>query len=457
MLSQAATVLNGKLLGADVLFTAVSKDTRSIAQGDLYVALKGERFDGHAFVTQAGEAGAVGALVSEQQASSMPQVHVADTRLALGELAASWRQGFKGRLVGITGSNGKTTVKEMCRSILVQAAGEAKVLSTQGNLNNDIGMPMTLLSIRDVHVYAVIEMGANHVGEINYLSNIAQPDIAVITNAGPAHLEGFGTVEKVAQAKAEIYGGLKAQGTAVINLDDAYAAYWLKACAGKNIKTFSMRDDSADVHATVTGDDGFVLNCSTGKAQIKLPVPGQHNVMNALAAATVALALDVKLEQVVAGLENFAGVAGRLAIKYTANGNCIIDDSYNANPLSVKAAIDVLIKIKGDAWLVLGDMGELGPESEQLHADVGRQAKQLGVKRLFAVGRTSRKAVESFGAGAAFFTDQQSLIDAIENQMDNHTVVLVKGSRAMAMDKVVDALVSKNDAGNKNNNRPGVN
>ena len=260
LMSQAANALNGELTGADVLFTSVSKDSRDIVNGSLYVAIKGESFDGHEFVEQAGVAGAAGALVSEAQAAELPQIRVSDTRRALGELAAYWRQQYTGKLVGITGSNGKTTVKEMTRSILEHAVAANQVLSTVGNLNNDIGMPMTLLSLREQHRFAVIEMGANHPGEIDYLTHIAQPHVAVITNAGPAHLEGFGSIEKVASSKAEIYSGIVEGGTAVINADDVFADYWAGICnklgGDRSVIRFSMRDDSADVFAAITHTDG---------------------------------------------------------------------------------------------------------------------------------------------------------------------------------------------------------
>ena len=305
-MSQAANALKGELIGADEKFTAVSKDTRDLVDGSLYVAIKGERFDGHEFVGQASAAGAAGALVSERQSVQIPQICVNDTRLALGELAAYWRQLFNGKLVGVTGSNGKTTVKEMLRSILVHAVGADHVLSTTGNLNNDIGMPMTLLSLRQQHRFAVIEMGANHPGEIDYLTHIAKPHVAVITNAGPAHLEGFGSIEKVASSKAEIYTGLVDGGTAVINADDAYADFWKSICKqlgdDKHIITFSMRDESADVSADLTRTNGktaIQMKTPLGNGVIQLAVPGRHNVMNALAAAAVAVALGVSLEDII--------------------------------------------------------------------------------------------------------------------------------------------------------------
>jgi UDP-N-acetylmuramoyl-tripeptide--D-alanyl-D-alanine ligase len=456
MLSQAANVLNAELLGTDVLFTAVSKDTRTIEKGDLYIAIKGDRFDGHKFIEKAGDAGAVGALVSQQQPVELPQICVADTRLALGELAASWRQKFEGKLIGITGSNGKTTVKEMCNSVLAGAVSEEKVLCTQGNLNNDIGMPMTLLRLRDHHKYAVIEMGANHVGEIDYLTGIAKPDVAVITNVGPAHLEGFGSMEMIARAKAEIYGGLSSDGTAVINLDDSYADYWCDVCAGKNIMTFSMQHTSADVYARME-KSGFIMHTPAGKAHVQLNLPGRHNVMNALATTAAALASGIDLKSIISGLSNFTGVAGRLSLKHITNGACIIDDTYNANPLSLSAAMEVLVDMEGDHWLVLGDMAELGEDADTLHYEVGYQAKNLGITKLLATGKATKKAVDGFGEGAEFFEDRQKLVEKIINEMQSDTVILVKGSRGMAMEKIVDKLLDADNESRKNNNRQELN
>jgi UDP-N-acetylmuramoyl-tripeptide--D-alanyl-D-alanine ligase len=448
LMSQAARALGGELIGADALFTSVSKDTRNLVEGSLYVAIKGERFDGHDFVDQAGAAGAAGALVSERQPCQLPQICVSDTRLALGKLAAHWRQQFNGRVVGITGSNGKTTVKEMTRSIFDHVAGADHVLSTAGNLNNDIGMPMTLLTLREKHRYAVIEMGANHPGEIDYLTHIASPHAAVVNNAGPAHLEGFGSIEKVASSKAEIYSGIVDGGTAVINADDDYADYWREVCSKldnhNRVVTFSMLHDTADVFATISGTSGgtaIQLRTPKGEAPVRLAVPGEHNVMNALAATALAVALDVDLEHVVNGLEAFSGVSGRLANCYASNGARIINDTYNANPRSMKAAIDVLANSGGDTWLVLGDMAELGDEKEALHRQVGQQARDLGVKHLLATGDLARFAVEAFGKGAEFFQDRERLIEHLEQGISADSVVLVKGSRSMGMEQVVNALV----------------
>jgi UDP-N-acetylmuramoyl-tripeptide--D-alanyl-D-alanine ligase len=452
LMSQAANALHAELIGTDVMFTSVSKDTRDIVSGSLYVAIKGERFDGHAFVEQARAAGAAGALVSQQQPVQLPQILVGDTKLALGALAAFWRQQFSGRLVGITGSNGKTTVKEMIRDILQQSAGSDHVLSTQGNLNNDIGMPMTLLNLRAQHQFAVIEMGANHAGEIDYLTHIAQPHVAVITNAGPAHLEGFGSVAKVASAKAEIYPGIVEGGTAVINTDDTYADYWRSICADLdssiNVLTFSMRDDSADIYAATvhsSGDSEIQIKTPLGTGAVRLAVPGQHNVMNALAAASVAVALDINLDDIIAGLNRFGGVSGRLATTHTSAGARIINDTYNANPLSLYAAMQVLVDTADDTWLVLGDMAELGDEQEELHRKAGEQARELGIRHLLATGDLTRFAVEAFGSGAKFFEDRQQLVNYLERAIAGNSVVLVKGSRSMGMEQIVNALVDGHD------------
>jgi UDP-N-acetylmuramoyl-tripeptide--D-alanyl-D-alanine ligase len=444
MMSRAAEVLNAELLGQDVMFMAVSKDTRTIENGDLYVALMGENFDGHDFVDQADNAGAAGVLVSKKQTAGLPQICVNDTRLALGELAASWRQQFKGSVIGITGSNGKTTVKEMCSSILSKASGVEHVLATKGNLNNDIGMPMTLLSLRKQHRYAVIEMGANHPGEIGYLTGIANPDVAVITNAGPAHLEGFGSVENVARSKAEIFEGLVEQGTAIINLDDRYATYWRDVCKEKTVMSFSMQNQTADVFAETFREGVYRLHTPVGMSEIKLVSPGSHNVMNALAAVAACLQVDIDLEDIVTGLSGFSGVPGRLSVSYLSSGACLIDDTYNANPQSLTAAIEVVVEMGGVPWLVLGDMSELGDDTASLHFDIGNRAKKAGIKRLFAMGKYSREAVEAFGDGARFFDDRDELINVIKSEMNSDTVILVKGSRIMEMERVVNTLLNDN-------------
>lgn len=459
-LSQAAGMLDAKLVGADVMFNAVSKDTRTIRYGDLYVALKGERFDGHAFVQQAADAGAAAALVSDVQPHSIPQLQVADTRLALGMLASGWRHQFAGQLAAITGSNGKTTVKEMCRSILAEHAGAEHVLSTQGNLNNDIGMPLTLLSLRAPHRFAVIEMGANHAGEIDYLTRIAQPDVALVNNAAPAHLEGFGTIENVARAKAEIYSGLNDGGIAVINLDDDFAPLWLDTCRQHRCRMFSLESANAQVHASeikIEADSSHFVLCVDGAKQaVTLPLPGTHNIMNALAAVTVCDALGVDIKTAAIALQKFSAVGGRLNIREAFNGARLIDDTYNANPRSFYAAMQVLAAMPGEHWMAMGDMGELGADAEMLHAEVGRQAKALGIRRLFAAGKNSREAVSSFGEGASWFDNHAALVDAVKSEIAHGIILLVKGSRFMAMEKVVGGLSAQSRESQHDNNKNGT-
>jgi UDP-N-acetylmuramoyl-tripeptide--D-alanyl-D-alanine ligase len=452
-LSQAASLLDARLIGDDVMFNAVSKDTRTIHSGDLYVALKGERFDGHAFVAQAADAGAVAALVSDLQNISLPQLQVTDTRLALGKLAAGWRRQFSGKLAAITGSNGKTTVKEMCRSILAHDAGDEHVLSTQGNLNNDIGMPLTLLSLRADHRFAVIEMGANHVGEIDYLTRIAEPDVALVNNAAAAHLEGFGSIENVARAKAEIYSGLKPQGIAVINLDDNFAPLWLNNCRQHSCRTFSLDSINASVHTSELRIEAdachFILHVDGEQQALTLPLPGQHNVMNALAATAVCSALGVSINSIAAALSGFVAVGGRLNIRTALQSARLIDDTYNANPRSFHTAMQVLVSMPGQHWMAMGDMGELGADAAALHAELGVQAKALGITRLFATGAASRAAVTAFGEGASWFADHASLTAAVKTDISADVVLLVKGSRFMAMEQVVNGLLVDTDNNNK--------
>lgn len=438
-LQQASRVVNGDIRGADCEFFHVSNNSRDIQAGDLYVALKGERFDGHQFVADAVSKGAVAAMVEFYQDVDLPQLKVADCHQALGKLAASWRASYKGMVVGITGSNGKTTVKEMTASIL-QAKG--KVLATQGNLNNDIGMPLTLLGLSEDDDFAVIEMGANHRGEIHYLTQICQPDVALITNAGPAHLEGFGTLEGVAEAKGEIYSGLAQAGTAIINADDAFADYWASLCENKKIIRFAL-DNDADVKGHwQANDQGGELSIATAgtSCQLQLNVPGRHNAMNALASCAAAMAAGVELADVEQALSEFRSVKGRLNIIQAGSGVCLIDDTYNANPGSLKAGIDVLKVLSGEHWLVLGDMGELGAESEQLHRQVGIDARHMKLDKLLATGDNSQAAVQAFGEQGYFFSTQDELIAFIKQALHENVNILIKGSRAMQMEKVVEAL-----------------
>jgi UDP-N-acetylmuramoyl-tripeptide--D-alanyl-D-alanine ligase len=451
LLSQAAQVLNGRVAGPDVRFNAVSTDSRKIAQGDLFVALRGENFDGYEFVAKAAQGGAAAALVNEDSYKEHPSVLspqssvlvVEDTRLALGQLAAYWRKQFDIPLVAITGSNGKTTVKEMLAGILSEAAGsQGVVLATKGNLNNDIGMPLTLLQLNSTHRYAVIEMGMNHLGEIDYLTRIAEPDVALINNASGAHLEGLGTVQAVAQAKGEIFAGLKPHGTAVINADDEYAPLWRELAGVNQLLEFGLNPD-ADVSGTwQPSNDGLHIDVTApqGMFSAELQVPGEHNARNALAAAAAASALNVPLEKIAAGLEKFSGVAGRLQRKAARHGTRLIDDTYNANPASMRAAISVLAQAGGKRVLVLGDMGELGGDAAVFHAEIGSEARRAGIEKLYALGTLSHYTVSEFGSGAQHFERIEDLLDVLEKELDENTTVLVKGSRFMKMERVVGSL-----------------
>ena len=455
-LSQVAQATGGKLLSrpralaADITVSGVSSDSRKVAQGDLFIALRGEHFDGYAFVDTAAQAGAAAAMVNadscheaQQKAgeAAIPLVLVDDTRLALGRLAGWWRSRFSIPVVAITGSNGKTTVKEMLASILREAAGSAEaVLATRGNLNNDIGMPLTLLRMNASHRYAVIEMGMNHPGEIDYLTRIAVPDVALINNASGAHLEGLGSVEAVAQAKGEIFVGLRHHGTAVINSDDSHAGIWRTLAGAHPLLEFGL-NANADVSGTWQPlGDGLRLDVTApqGMFAADLQVPGAHNALNALAATAAATVLNIPLETIAAGLEKFSGVAGRMQRKHALHGANLIDDTYNANPSSMRAAISVLAQAPGKHILVLGDMGELGGEAANLHAEIGAEARRAGIEKLYALGELSMNAVREFGSGAQHFAQIEDLQDALENELDANTTVLVKGSRFMKMERVVE-------------------
>ena len=443
LLSQASQTLHAQHTGADVRFNAVSTDTRTIARGDLFIALRGDNFDGAKFVAQAVQAGAVAAVVnadSKIASAPCPVLYVSDTRLALGQLAAHWRAQFDIPLVAITGSNGKTTVKEMLAAILRAATGsEESVLATRGNFNNDIGMPLTLLRMNAAHRYAVIEMGMNHPGEIDYLTRIARPDVALINNATGAHLQGLGSVEGVARAKGEIFGGLKDDGTAVINADDAHAVLWRELADPHRVLDFALEREAA-VKGEWTGQGyGGTLLVHSPFCGLKmtLQVPGEHNARNALAAATAALTLQVAPEAIINGLEAFGGVAGRLQRKQALHGATLIDDTYNANPASMHAALEVLAQTRGKRIFVLGDMGELGDGAAQFHREIGITARELGIEKMFALGSLSAGAVQEFGAGARHFESVEELNAVLDKEMDAQTTVLVKGSRFMKMERVV--------------------
>jgi len=439
-LDSAAREIGGGRRGRNVGFEGVTTDSRQVARGDLFVALRGERFDGHAFVDQALAAGAAAAMVDDPgrvATHGAALVLVDDTLQGLGRLAAAWRARFTLPLVGITGSNGKTTVKEMLAAILRVHAGDDAVLATSGNLNNAIGVPLMLLRLRSQHRYAVIEMGMNHLGEIRYLTRLVAPTVALVTNAGTAHIGELGSREAIAQAKGEIYEGLGA-GLALVNADDPFAGYWRGMNAGRQVIEFGLEQPAAVRGRYADG----VLSVHTPVAAygVQLNVPGMHNVRNALAACAVADALGTPPEAVVHGLQEYAGIKGRLQRKAGRGGVVVIDDTYNANPDSTRAAIAVLAAQPGTRILVLGDMGELGPDGAGLHAEMGAEARNAGIERLFALGELSAEAVRAFGAGGRHFTEVDALCGELGAMLTVGTTLLVKGSRFMRMERVVARL-----------------
>jgi UDP-N-acetylmuramoyl-tripeptide--D-alanyl-D-alanine ligase len=438
-LSEAAAVLEARRISADVLFRGVSTDSRNLQAGNLFVALQGPTFDGHDFIETARERGAAAAAVIRRQHTPLPLIEVADTRRALGRLAAYWRSRFSPTLVAITGSNGKTTVRAMTASILSRVG---RTLATRGNLNNDIGLPLTLFRLCGEDRFAVLEMGANHPGEIDYLAEIARPAIGVVTNAGPAHLEGFGDLAGVARAKGEVFAGLDAAGTAVINADDRFAPLWRELAGERRIVDFGLQQPAA-VQARWEGDvSGSDLTLSTplGEIACQLALPGRHNVMNALAATAAAVAAGAGLGAVRQGLESLSPVAGRLTVHRLADALTLIDDTYNANPESLQAALEVLGDAGGETWLVLGDMGELGAGAATLHREAGERARAAGVDRLFALGPLARLAAEAFGREAAAFDAAGELLAALQEARHAGVHILVKGSRRMHMERIVAAL-----------------
>lgn len=445
-LSAIQRAIGGVLSGRDQAITGVSTDTRGIGTGQLFVALRGELFDGHDFLEQAVAAGAGALLVAE--GARIPvgasALVVPDTRLALGRMAAAWRARFEIPVIAVTGSNGKTTTKEMIAAILRSEFGDA-VLVTRGNLNNDIGLPLTLLGLDPSHRAAVIEMGMSHPGEIAYLAPLGAPTVAVVTNAQRAHLEGMGDMNEVAREKGSIFAGLADGGVAVVNADDAYADLWRMMAGSHLLRTFGI-EHAAVVRAGVR-QQGLTtrlsLQAPEGRAELKLAVPGRHNARNALAAAAACLAAGIPLAAVTAGLEGFAGLKGRLQRRQGRAGAVVLDDTYNANPDSVRAGIDVLAATVGRKVLVLGDMGEIGEASGQYHDEIGGYAKSQGIDRLLAFGDASQQAVRNFGEGARHFCDIEKLIAAVNKELGPETTVLVKGSRFMKMERVADAIVGE--------------
>ena len=443
-LAEFAKSCGGMLKGADRAYTGVSTDTRTLKAGELFVALRGPRFNANDFVAAAATAGAAGAVVDTPVASMLPQIVVGDTQAALSQSATAWRSRFSMPVVGVAGSNGKTTTKEMISAILERSG---TTLATRGNLNNHIGVPLTLHRLDASQRYAVIEIGANRAGEVADLVKLARPDVGLITNAGAEHLEGFGSMEGVARAEGEMVAGLEPSATAVINADDEFAGLWRGMARGKlstfgvaNAADFSARDIRTVIDAT-----GFVtrfeLRSPAGAAQIELHLAGAHNVLNALCAAAAATAAGASLDDVRSGLATMRPVPGRLQFKTAPSGAWIVDDSYNANPSSMKAGIEVLASVDARRWMVMGDMGELGDFADASHQEIGRYARDHHIDRLFATGKLSALAVEAFGSGGEWFADTGALARAVNAELTREVCVLVKGSRSNRLERVVEALV----------------
>jgi UDP-N-acetylmuramoyl-tripeptide--D-alanyl-D-alanine ligase len=449
-LSQLATRIGRTLAGPDAAVLRVVTDTRAVQPGDLFVALRGERFDAHDFVAEAVARGAVGVLVQRPMAVAVGQIVVQDTLAALQALAASWRRSFTLPVVAVTGSNGKTTTKQLLAAVF---AARGPVLATEGNLNNHIGVPLTLLKLRAIHATAVIEMGANHAGEIALLARLAAPDVGIVTQAGDAHLEGFGSREGVAHAKGELFVALRGEngdatpsagGVAIINADDPYAPLWQQLAGSARRITFGLnsatdvRAEQIELHA-----DGvqFDLLTPVGHASVALPLPGAHNVMNALAAAAAGVALGLDAVAIARGLAGVEKPKGRVNVHVLPGGARLIDDSYNANPSSLAAGVALLAAEAGQRLLVLGDMAELGPASDALHAAAGREAKSAGIDALYALGTRAEQAARAFGEAGQCFETLDALVAALRPRLTGRTTVLVKGSRSARMERVVAAVL----------------
>ena len=436
-LSEIASMANGELRGEDIEVTGISTDTRNLHFGDLFIALEGEKFDGHKFIDETVEQIVSGVFIHKEVMTQLPSILVEDTLVGMSRWANAWRRKVNPKLVAITGSNGKTTVKQMISNILSRVGNTC---STKGNLNNHIGVPLTLLNLRENNEYAVIEMGANHHGEIDHLSSLAEPQVAVITNAGPAHLEGFGSVAGVAQAKGEIIHGVCEGGTVVLNADDQYLDVWLEKSKHLKVITFGF-SERATIRGEINDDQSLSVYMNDNYININLPLPGKHNAYNALASFAVGIAFQIDINEIKFGLENADQVHGRLQLKQGMLGASIIDDTYNANPASLQAAIEVLCSQEKEPWLVLGDMGELGEDTVSIHAHMGELAKAAGVKKLFGLGELAKQAVDEFGENGFFFNKHDVLSRELLNQMNENCCILIKGSRTMHMEDVVNFLI----------------
>ncbi len=445
-LSEIAFCVNGHLSGKDKEVSTVSIDTRTLEVGDLYIAIKGQNFDGHSFIDKAEKAGASAVLVEKKVETAIPQIIVKDTHLALAELAGAWKNKAHVLAIAVTGSNGKTTVKEMIAAIVNI---DANVLSTKGNLNNDIGVPLTLLKLQQQHQYAVIEMGANHVGEIEYCSRYTQPDVAVITNVSAAHIEGFGSLEAIARAKGEIIQSLNDRGVVVLNKDDEFYKIWQELAGDRKVVTFGLNESvdfkAVEINSTIENNEfitRYILLTNKDEVEIKLRLAGQHNVINALAAAASCSSVGISLQQIKQGLENLKPVTGRLQPLVGERGNLVIDDTYNANPSSLKAALDVLIQCNGKPWVVLGALGEMGVNSANIHKELGELIKSMNVVRLLTIGSDAESTSRKFGVGATFFRSQEQLIKILKQELKGDETILVKGSRSQKMEHIVAELVT---------------
>jgi len=450
-LVDAAAMTGGRTSGGNPALAGVSTDTRALRSGDLFVALRGERFDGHTFLAQAKGAGASAAMVDRRHQGEfpLPVVVVEDTKLALGDLARKWRARFSPALIAVAGSNGKTTVKEMLASILRRHAGDDAVLATAGNLNNDIGLPVTLLRLREAHRCCAIELGMNHKGEIAYLAGIAAPTVALVNNAQREHLEFMNSVEEVAAENAGVYEALAADGVAVVNADDAHADFFRARAGERRVVDFGL-----EAAAVVTGryalqalSSEISMRTPAGDTHATLAIPGLHNVRNALAAAACAFAAGLPADAIGEGLTAFRPYTGRLQVKRAAGGATVIDDSYNANPDSVRAAIDVLAASPGPSVLVLGDMGEVGTQGPAFHREVGAYARARNISSLLALGEATRFSVEAFGASGYHASSIDDLLQVAQKAAAPGTTFLVKGSRFMKMERVVAALTGTAQGG----------
>ena len=442
-LTGLARILSATLVGADPGFSGVSTDTRSLRPGELFVALRGPNFDGHAFVQEAERRGAAGVVLERPVETALPWLRVDDSLRALGAIATDWRSRFHLPVIAVTGSFGKTTVKEMMAAI---AATRGETLATRGNFNNEIGLPLTLFRLDSQHRAAVLELGANHGGEIARLTAIARPSVGVVTAAGPVHLEGFGSLEGVAHGKGELFAGLPQDGVAVINCDDEFASLWRELAGARRCVGFGLTAEAefrAEHIRQSLDADGPVLEFSMatpdGSAEVRLKLPGRHNAANALAAAAATWAAGWSLDEIVAGLARVEGVRGRMSLRKARCGALLIDDTYNANPAALQAAIEYATALPGETWLVLGDMLELGEASAALHAAAGELARERGVVRLYTLGTESAAAAAAFGE-AQHFTDIEALSRVLADELPAGVNLLVKGSRSMRLEQLVERL-----------------